>query len=90
LQIHYDPNRTPQTFHLETQRWQTFKARSKISVNNLDIFAYVNSKFLYVEKHIKTQLTLHQYNGTKACVGETNISERSISSIAPDEMVDIE
>jgi len=44
-------------FILETQRGRTFKARSKISVNNLNIFAYVNSKFVYVEKHIKTQLT---------------------------------
>jgi len=26
------------------------------SVENLDIFAYVNSKFVYVEKHIRTQI----------------------------------
>jgi len=25
--------------------------------DNLDIFAYVNSKFIYVEKHIRDQMT---------------------------------
>lgn len=25
--------------------------------NNLDIFAYMNSKFIYVERHLKTQIT---------------------------------
>jgi len=44
----------PKLFILETQRGRTFKAKSKISVNKLDIFAYVNSEFVYVEKHIKT------------------------------------
>jgi len=44
-------------FILETKRVQMFKARSKISTNYLNIIAYVNSKFVYVKKHIKTQLT---------------------------------
>ncbi|KYQ49730.1 hypothetical protein ALC60_11197 [Trachymyrmex zeteki] len=47
----------PKLFILETQPDRAFRVRSKISVNNLDIFAYVNSKFVYVEKHIRTQLT---------------------------------
>lgn len=47
----------PKLFILETKRDHTFKSRSKISVDNLDIFSYVNSKFVYVEKHVKTQLT---------------------------------
>lgn len=47
----------PKLFILETQKGRTFRTRSRIVVNNLDIFAYVNSKFVYVEKHIKTQLT---------------------------------
>jgi len=37
-----------------------------------------------------TNQTLHQHNGTEMCIGETNISERfltSLFSIAPDEMV---
>jgi len=45
-------------FILETQQGRTFKTRSKISVNNLDISAYINSKFVYIENvHIKPQLT---------------------------------
>jgi len=44
-------------FILKTQDGRTFKTKIKISVDNLDIFSYVNSKFIYVEKHIKTQLT---------------------------------
>jgi len=44
----------PKLFILETQRGRTFKIRSKISkINNLDIFAYMHSKFVYIEKHIK-------------------------------------
>jgi hypothetical protein len=44
----------PKLLILETQRGKTFKARTKIAVDNLDIFSYVNSKFVYVEKHVKT------------------------------------
>lgn len=47
----------PKLFILETTKGRTFKTQSKITVDNLDIFSYVNSKFVYVEKHIKTQLT---------------------------------
>jgi len=36
----------PKLFILETQQGRTFKTRSKISVNNLDIPAYINSKFV--------------------------------------------
>lgn len=50
----------PKLFILETQRGRSFRTRTKVSVDNLDIFSYVNSKFLYVEKHMKTQLT-HLY-----------------------------
>ncbi|KYQ60584.1 hypothetical protein ALC60_00357 [Trachymyrmex zeteki] len=47
----------PKLFILETQKGKTFSSRSKITVDNLDIFLYVKSKFIYVEKHVKTQLT---------------------------------
>ena len=40
----------------ETEKDITFATASKISVVNLDIFAYVNSKFVYVEKHIREQM----------------------------------
>jgi len=54
------------------QRGRTFQARSKISVNNFDIFTYINSKFVYVEKHIRFNLSssIYQYNGAKVCVEE--------------------
>lgn len=79
----------PKLFVLETQRGHTFRARTKISVDNLDIFSYVNSKFIYVEKHIKTQLTqLYRDIMEQKCALEKQILENalSLSSIAPDEM----
>jgi len=38
----------PKFVILETLQGRIFKARSKISVNNFDIFAYINSKFVYI------------------------------------------
>lgn len=79
----------PKLFILETQRDQTFRVRSRISVDNLDIFAYVNSKFIYVEKHIKTQLTyLYRDILEQKCALERQILQNALtlSSIAPDEM----
>ena len=40
----------------ETVKGESFAGNNKISIDNLDIFAYVNSKLVYVEKHIKTQI----------------------------------
>jgi len=51
----------PKLFILETTK-DTFAQRGSISVNNLDIFAYVNSKFVYVEKHMRNQMTSLYYN----------------------------
>lgn len=79
----------PKLFILETQRGHTFRARSRISVDNLDIFSYVNSKFVYVEKHIKTQLTqLYRDIMEQKCALERQILQNALSlaSIAPDEM----
>jgi len=52
----------PKLFILETSKGDIFAARGAIPVNNLDIFTYVNSKFVYVEKHIRRQMTLLYYN----------------------------
>lgn len=79
----------PKLLILETQRGRTFKPRSRISVDNLDIFSYVNSKFVYVEKHVKTQLTqLYRDIMEQKCALERQILRNalSLSSIAPDEM----
>lgn len=79
----------PKLFILETQKGRTFRIRSKICVDNLDIFSYVNSKFGYVEKHIKTQLMqLYRYIMEKKYSLEKQILQNALSlaSIAPDEM----
>jgi len=47
----------PKLFILETTKGDTFAQRGSIPVNNLDIFAYVNSKFVYDEKHMRNQMT---------------------------------
>ena len=46
----------PKLFIFETVKGDTFALNKKVSISNLDIFAYVNSKFVYVEKHVKAQL----------------------------------
>jgi len=46
----------PKLLILETQKGRTFRSRSKVTIKNLDIFLYVNSKYTYMEKHIKIQL----------------------------------
>ncbi|KYQ60096.1 hypothetical protein ALC60_00858, partial [Trachymyrmex zeteki] len=48
----------PKLFILETQKGRTFSSRSKVAVENLDIFLYVNSKFIYVEKHQDAAYTI--------------------------------
>ncbi|KYQ49650.1 hypothetical protein ALC60_11283 [Trachymyrmex zeteki] len=79
----------PKLFILETQKGKTFGSRSKIAVDNLDIFLYVNSKFIYVEKHIKTQLTqLYRNIMEQKCALERQVLQNALTlaSIAPDEM----
>ena len=79
----------PKLCILETQPGRVFKARSKVRIDNLDIFTYVNSKFIYVEKHLKTQLTqLYQDIMEQKCALERQIllNALSLTSIAPDEM----
>lgn len=46
----------PRLFIFETQKGNTFVNDRKISSNNLDLFSYVNSKLVYVECHIRTQI----------------------------------
>lgn len=86
---HLSRTEHPKLLILETQRGRTFKIRSRIAVDNLDIFSYVNSKFIYVEKHMKTQLTrLYRDVMEQKCALERQILQNalSLSSIAPDEM----
>ena len=46
----------PKLIIFETEKGNTFASATRTSVSNLDIFAYVNSKFIYVEKHLRTQM----------------------------------
>ncbi|KYN00131.1 hypothetical protein ALC62_09092 [Cyphomyrmex costatus] len=78
----------PKLFILQTQKGRTFKTRTKVSVDNLDIFFYVNSKFVYVEKHIKKQLTqLYRNLMEQKCALEKQVLKNALTlaSIAPDE-----
>ncbi|KYQ50693.1 hypothetical protein ALC60_10216 [Trachymyrmex zeteki] len=65
----------PKLFILETQKGRIFNSRTKVAVENLDIFLYVNSKFIYVEKHIKTQLTQIATEKTKQSENEQATGE---------------
>jgi len=73
----------PKLFILKTQCNHAFKVRSRISMNNLDIFAYVNSKFVYVEKH-KTQL-MHLYRDImeQKCALEKQIQNSCCPASSP-------
>lgn len=42
------------TFAIEISSARTFKGKMRKSIENLNIFAYVNSKFIYAERHNKT------------------------------------
>jgi len=76
----------PKLFILNTQPEHTFKSQTRISINNLDISLYVNSKFIYVERHLITQLYRNIMN--QKCEMEKQILKNilSLSSIALDEM----
>lgn len=79
----------PKLIVFEMQHGRTFKTRSHVLVDNLDIFSYVNSKFVYVEKHLKTQVTqLYKDIMEQKCALERQILQNvlSYSGVAPDEM----
>ncbi|CAK9834636.1 Retrovirus-related Pol polyprotein from transposon 412 [Anthophora retusa] len=72
----------PKLFILETEKEGHFKTRTPIAINNLDIFAYVNSKFVYVEKHLKTQIIqLYRDVVKQKCALERQIMHNAITLI---------
>ncbi|XP_070516639.1 uncharacterized protein [Cardiocondyla obscurior] len=78
----------PKLFILETVKGNTFTHRGSIPVENLDIFTYVNSKFVYVEKHIKQQITSLYHNVMQQrCELEREVIKNTLSfaSLQPDE-----
>lgn len=73
----------PKLFILETREGMTFTTKKKITVDNLDIFTYVNSKFIYVEKHIRQQVTsLYQDVLLQKCELERQVL-KNVLSLAP-------
>ena len=46
----------PKLFIVQLRKGDSFGNKKPIAVENLDIFTYVNSKFIYVEKHLRSQL----------------------------------
>lgn len=78
----------PKLFIFETQKGNIFKAMSKTTVTNLDMFAYINSKFVYVERHIRNQITtLYQDIILQKCELEKQVIQNmlSLATILPDE-----
>lgn len=78
----------PKLFILETKRGDTFAHHGTIPVGNLDIFTYVNSKFVYVEKHMRQQMT-SLYNDVvkQRCELEKEVIRNTLSfaTLQPDE-----
>lgn len=78
----------PKLFIFETQKGNIFKAMSKTTVTNLDMFTYINSKFVYVERHIRNQVTtLYQDIILQKCELEKQVIQNmlSLATILPDE-----
>ena len=78
----------PKLFILETKQGQTFANKGTIPVDNLDIFTYMNSKFVYVEKHIRHQMTSLYHNVMQQkCELERQVMTNALSfaTLLPDE-----
>ncbi|KYN13162.1 hypothetical protein ALC57_14657 [Trachymyrmex cornetzi] len=57
----------PKLLILETKKGESFTTKHRLSTENLDIFTYINSKFVYVEKHIRSQMNLLYRDVLKQC-----------------------
>ncbi|XP_076618874.1 uncharacterized protein LOC143340594 [Colletes latitarsis] len=79
----------PKLFILEITQSGRFKEKARIPVSNLDIFTYVNSKFVYVEKHMKVQIKqLYQDLVKQRCLVEQQVLQNALALIhsAPEEV----
>lgn len=77
----------PKLFILEGSKGTFFATKQSISPKQMDLFAYVNSKFVYVEKHLHTQMNdLYKDILTQRCLLEQKVLRNSLSlaSIEPD------
>jgi len=70
----------PKLLIVETNKNNLFVTFTQISVSNLDIFTYINSKFVYVEKHLKTQMQdLYRNILDQKCRLERQVLKNAIS-----------
>ena len=78
----------PKLFIFETTKDNSFAATQKVAISNLDIFAYVNSKFVFVEKYIRNEM---KYLYRDALYQRCNLERQTlrnalaIATRAPDE-----
>lgn len=78
----------PKLLIVETHKDEPFIAQKPIDVSNLDIFSYVNSKFVYVEKHISTQIkTMYRDILVQRCNLERQMLQNTLgmARYSPDE-----
>lgn len=78
----------PKLFIVEIKKGDPIKIQKGIPIDNLDIFTYVNSKFVYVEKHIRNQMTSLYYDVVKQhCELEKEVLKNilSLATLLPDE-----
>ena len=78
----------PKLVIFETVKGESVAGYYKLAVDNRDLFAYVNLKFIYVEKHIKTQIrNLYRDVLLQRCnlERETLKNALAIATQAPDE-----
>lgn len=66
-----------------------FKTKTGTTTKNLDLFTYINAKFIYVEKYVKAQLIqLHKEIVAQKCLLEKQVIRSMLSLIhsAPDDV----
>lgn len=78
----------PRLFIIETSKGNPIIQRKPVSVDNLDIFTYINSKFVYVEKHVRKQITsMYRSIILQKCESENQILRNALSlvTLVPEE-----
>lgn len=78
----------PRLFILKTTKADALPHQSTIPIENLDIFAYMKSKFIYVEKHIRHQtISLYHNVMQQKCELERQVITNALSyaTLQPDE-----
>lgn len=78
----------PRLFVMLLDGGSEFPKKDKIDVNGMDMFAYINAKFVYVEKHTQTQLRqLYRDILVHRCELERAILQNALafSTLKPDE-----